>query len=236
MPRHVKLMTASEVARLRDPKRYRVGGASGLILLITPAASKFWMCRVQFNGKRRDVRLGRYPEMSLAYARETTHEVHRAVRAGLAPETYLESAEPVLPTELEDGSHTFNQAAKDFIAFKQSEWKNLRHRKQVRNTLKTYAGPIIGNMDVADITLDDVLKVLKPIWMTKTETASRVRSRIENVLDYATVHKWRSGDNPARWKGLLDKTLPSPGKIRQVRHHPALPFEEMPDPDSGTIQ
>jgi len=230
MPKRARALTAVEVARLREPGRHWVGGAEGLMLLITTAGTRFWVCRVAVNGKRPDVRLGRYPEMSLSQARDAVHEVHRAIRDGRAPKAYLEpEPESAVPLPVPKPSrHTFKQAAKEFMDFKEKEWKNLKHRKQWRSTLATYAYPVIGNMDVSDIELEHVLKVIKPIWLTTTETASRVRGRIEAVLDYATVMKWRRGDNPARWRGRLDKTLPAKGKVSRVRHHPALPFEEMP--------
>jgi len=231
MPKRAKVLTAAEVARVRTPGRHWVGGVDGLNLLITKAKTRFWVCRVVVNGKRYDLRLGRPPEMSLSQARDAAHDVHRAVRDGVTPKAYFASmrAKREVPsTEGITRNPTFRFAAKEFLAFKEKEWKNRKHRQQWRNTLATYAYPVIGDMDVADIELKHVLSVIKPIWLTTTETASRVRGRIETVLDYATVMEWRTGDNPARWRGRLDKTLPAKGKVSRVRHHPALPFEEMP--------
>jgi len=230
MPKRAKALTAVEVARLRDTGRHWVGGAEGLTLLITKAGTRFWVCRVSVNGKRPDVRLGRFPEMNLSQARDAVHEVHRALRDGREPKAYLDPVpDPAaLPHAPSPPRHTFKQATKEFLDFKEKEWTNLKHRKQWRSTLTTYAYPVIGHMDVANIELEHVLKVIKPIWLTKTETATRVRGRIEAVLDYATVRRWRKGDNPARWRGRLDKTLPAAGKVSKVRHHPALPFEDMP--------
>jgi len=233
MPKRAKALTAAEVARLRTQGRHWVGGAEGLMLLVTQAGTRFWVYRVTINGKRPDVRLGRYPEMSLSQARDAVHEVLRAVRDGLTPKAYLvpapaSLAPASLPPAPKPVKHTFRYAAQEFLTFKEKEWKNRKHRQQWRNTLATYAYPVIGNMDVAEIELEHVLKTIKAIWLTTTETASRVRGRIEAVLDYATVMKWRRGDNPARWRGRLDKTLPAKGRVSRVRHHPALPFEEMP--------
>jgi len=230
MPKRAKALTAAEVARLRTPGRHWVGGADGLNLLITKANTRFWVCRVAVGDKRPDVRLGRSPEMSLSQARDAAHDVHRAIRDGRAPKAYLtsvqEPAEP--PPTPATVKHTFKFAAQEFLASKEKEWKNRKHRQQWRNTLATYADPVIGDMDVSDIELKHVLAVIKPIWLTITETASRVCGRIKAVLDYATVMEWRKGDNPAQWRGRLDKTLPAKEKVSRVRHHPALPFEEMP--------
>jgi len=122
---------------------------------------------------------------------------------------------------------TFRACAETYIETQEAGWRNAKHASQWRNTLKTYAYPIIGDLPVEAIDIEMVLEVLNPIWKTKTETASRVRSRIEQVIDWAAVHRYRTGENPARWKGHLDKTLPARSKVQKVRHHPALPYEEM---------
>jgi integrase len=114
------------------------------------------------------------------------------------------------------------------IEFQKSGWRNAKHAEQWQNTLDTYAGPVFGNLPVQAVDTALVEKVLKPIWSSKTETASRVRGRIEAVLDWATVQKYRKGENPARWRGHLDKLFPSRSKVRKVEHHPALPYGELP--------
>jgi len=123
---------------------------------------------------------------------------------------------------------TFKVVAIEYIDTKKAEWKNQKHTAQWLNTLVTYAFPKIGSMPVDNIDTKHILEVLKPIWNTKTETASRVRGRIELILDYAEVQKWRTGSNPARWKGHLKAILPSPQKIAEVKHHEAMPYEELP--------
>jgi len=122
---------------------------------------------------------------------------------------------------------TFSEAVRQFLVDNQPSWRNAKHRQQWENTLNTYAIPVLGPLAVKDIQLAHLLEVLRPIWKTKTETASRLRGRIENVLDWAKVHGYRDGENPARWKGNLDKVLPTPGKAKTVKHHAALPYQEV---------
>lgn len=224
MPKKAKELTAAAVAKLKEPGRYAVGGAEGLHLRITPAGTKLWVCRLVVGDKRRDIGLGDFPYVSLSEARDKARDARRSVRNGVDPvpvKPKLESA-PAAPV------HLFRKAALELIASKRDEWRNAKHKAQWANTLETYAFPVLGDMDVAEIKMADILEVLKPIWTTKTETAKRVRGRIENVIDYATVHEWRKGDNPARWDGLLDKVLPAPSKVAKVEHHKSMPFEEVP--------
>lgn len=202
-----------------------MGGAEGLHLRITPAGTKLWVCRLQVGERRLDVGLGSFPEVSLSEAREKARDARRAARAGINP--VQPKPRPELPVAPK--LNTFRMAARELIVSKRDEWKNAKHRAQWENTLETYAYPVLGDMDVSAIGLPEVLNVLKPIWLEKTETATRVRGRIESVLDYATVHNWRTGDNPARWRGLLDKVLPAPAKIAQTEHHKAMPSEDTPE-------
>ena len=123
---------------------------------------------------------------------------------------------------------TFDECAAAFIEAKQGEWKNPKHRQQWTNTLATYASPVIGKLPVADVDTGLILKILEPIWNTKTETASRLRGRIESVLSWATTRKYREGENPARWRGHLDTQLAKPSKIKKEMHHAALPYKELP--------
>jgi integrase len=122
---------------------------------------------------------------------------------------------------------TFRECAEAILEAKRHEWKNAKHASQWQNTLKTYAYPVLGDLPVQHIETSHVLKALQPIWTKKPETASRVRQRIENILSWATARDYRSGENPARWRGHLDKLLASPAKIKTIRHHPALPWSEV---------
>ena len=222
MPKRAKELTAMAVAKLKAPGRYAVGGAEGLHLRITEVGTRLWVLRISVGDQRRDVGLGNADDVSLSQARDAARDARRAVRLGEDPAPRKVKPPPVKKI------HTFELTAKELIASKKAEWKNEKHQAQWSATLNTYAYPLIGSMDVASIGLDEVLQVLKPIWSIKTETATRVRGRIEAVLDYATVHKWREGDNPARWKGLLDKVLPAPGKIAKPEHHAAMPIDDTP--------
>jgi len=222
MPKIAKTLTAAAVAKLREPGRYPVGGVDGLMLRVTPSGTRLWVCRVVAFGKRRDFGLGRYDEVSLSQARDAARALRLSISQGIDP-----TLPPPKSTSLPK-PHSFKEAADAFISGKQHEWKNPKHRQQWVNTVETYAHPILGERDVASIALSEVLEVLQPIWISKTETASRLRGRIETILDYAAVQGWRSGDNPARWKGLLDKVLPSAKKLKNTRHHPAMPLSQTP--------
>lgn len=224
MPRIAKELTAAAVAKLKEPGRYRVGGVRGLQLRVTDTGTRLWIYRVMVAGKRRDIGLGNLQDVSLSQARDAARAMGDSVRKGIDPRPTPAPA-PALPPK----RNLFKVVADEMIAAKKAEWRNDKHKAQWTNTLTTYAYPTMGEMDVADIELTHVLDVLKPIWTKKTETATRVRGRIEAVLDYATVHNWRSGDNPARWKGLLDKVLPAPAKVAKAVHHPAMPIDDTPD-------
>ena len=223
MPKRAKELTAAAVAKLRTPGRYPVGGAEGLHLRITEAGSRLWVCRIIVGDKRRDIGLGRYEDVSLSQARDEARDKRKMVRQGVNPMPTAKEAPPKPKTP-----HPFRKVAAEFIAGKKEGWKNEKHKAQWSSTLETYVYPFIGDMDVADVAMANVLDVLRPIWSAKTETATRVRGRVESVLAYAAVQGWRDTDNPARWKGLLDKVLPEPEKIKKTEHHPAMPIDEAP--------
>lgn len=193
---------------------------SGLRLVVTNALSRRWVLRYTVHGKRREMGLGSYPLVTLAQARDESLEYRRLAKDGVDPIHSRRQENQRVPT--------FTSCAAALIRSKRRSWKNRKHGRQWVSTLKTYARPKFGDKPVDQITNDDVLAALKPIWQTKTETASRVRSRIENVLDYATAMKYREGPNPAQWRGHLDKLLPSPKTIAKVVHHPALPYADLP--------
>lgn len=221
MPKRAKELTAVAVSKLREPGRHAVGGVEGLHLRITDVGTRLWVCRIMVSDKRRDIGLGNFEDVTLSQARDKARDVRRAARLGEDPAPRPVRPEPVKPR------HLFKTAAAELIASKQGAWKSDKHKAQWSATLEAYAEPVLGEMDVADIKLSHILDVLQPIWSTKTETATRVRGRIEAVLDYATVREWRHGDNPARWKGLLDKVLPAPLKVSKPAHHKAMPIEEV---------
>lgn len=226
MARKAKELGALEVSRLDSPGLHFVGGVAGLALQVTGTGARSWILRVMVGGKRRDMGLGGYPDVMLAGAKEAAREARKQIKNGIDP---IEDAK-TKRSELyaaRASAMTFSEAAKAYIAVKEHEWKNDKHGDQWRNTLATYADPVIGNVFVRDIEQSHVMRVLEPIWMSKTETAKRLRGRIEKVLDWARVRGYRSGENPARWRGHLDTLLQAPGKVQTVEHHPALPIDDL---------
>lgn len=165
--------------------------------------------------------LGTYPEISLATARDRALEARRSIRDGKDPIA-------VRATQRGMEGHTFESVATEYIAAHRAGWRNPKHAEQWTATLQHYAYPTVAKLSVAAITTDHVVRILKPIWETKTETASRVRGRIEAVLDYAKVRGWRAGENPAAWRGHLDHILPARSKVKRVEHHPAVPWRDLP--------
>lgn len=226
MPKRILEKTALEVSRLRTDGVYSVGGAPGLHLQII-GGSRVWVFRYRFMHQRRRMGLGSYPAVSLAAAREAARQAIGLRDAGVDPlkarADEREAARLAIAKRLE-----FDQAAESFIKEHESTWRSLKHVQQWRNTLTTYASPHFGTVPVSDIDQAMVLRALSPIWKTKTETASRLRGRIEQVLDWATAHGHRSGTNPARWRGQLEHILADPDKVAPVKHHEAVPFAQLP--------
>ncbi|MQM37690.1 Prophage integrase IntA [wastewater metagenome] len=227
MPKKARELSALEVRRLDRPGLHAVGGVGGLLLRVADTGARYWVLRTMVCGKRRDIGLGPYPEVSLKRAREEAAEMRAKARKGVDPVAERQAARDALRAA-QAATLTFDQCASRFIASKEREFRNPKHVKQWRSTLDTYASPVIGRLPVDHIELAHVVEILQPIWETKTETASRLRGRIEKVMDYATVRGYRSGENPARWKGNLDAILPAPGKLKKVRHHKALPWRDAP--------
>ena len=217
------------------PKRTPLG--SGLYLTIKEGGSTSFAYRYQIRGKRRQIGLGAFcpKNNTLAMARNNTLEFKAMVNQGIDPieqslrQTENEHAQ-IKANQIKDEikQATFDKVAVEYIESKKAEWKNVKHHQQWINTLSTYAFPTIGKMPVSDIETTQILAILKPIWNTKTETATRVRTRLEAVLSYAEAHNWRTGGNPARWRGHLSAILPSPQKLKDRKHHSALPYTELP--------
>lgn len=224
MPKKARELSAIEVKRLTEPGFYSVGGVAGLHLQVTKTGARSWILRILIGNKRRDVGLGGYPDVQLAQARDKARDVREKVAQGIDPVAERQTARSALLAQ-QMRSITFKQAALEVIKKKQLEAGNTKHAQQWHNTLETYAFPVLGRMAVSDIELVHVKQALEPIWTTKTETASRVRQRIEAVLSWATVHGHREGENVARWKGNLETILPAPTKIAKVKHHRALDID-----------
>lgn len=205
----------------REAGLFSDGG--GLWLRVTSTKTRSWIFRYTRAGKTHDIGLGPYLNVSLELARQKAADMRAALGRGDDPMALRVSAKAAIAHRM-----TFKQCAEQYIADNAPGWKNAKHADQWRATLETYAYPVIGKLDVANVDIHHVLKIAEPIWTTKNETANRVRGRIESVLAWATTRKLRTGDNPARWKGHLDTILPAPSRVKQIKHHAALPYEELP--------
>jgi integrase len=222
VPRKAKELSPLEVRRLSQPGRWSVGGVDGLALQVTESGARSWVLRVTVAGKQREMGLGSFPSVPLAEAREKARAHRAKVEQGDDPITTRRAAQSAVIAE-RNAQQSFSVVAAQYIAQHEKTWKNNKHAAQWQATLRAYAEPVMGGMFVRDVTVAHVIKVLEPIWANKTETATRVRSRIELVLDYATARGFREGPNPARWRGNLDAALPKPSKVTKVQHHAAVP-------------
>ena len=237
MPRRAKEMTPTEIRRLtcsvgKDGTPYNtfhaVGGVSGLVLQVTPTGGKTWLLRIKVGAKRRSIGLGPFPDVPLTKAREKARECKEKIERGIDPVAERKAIRRALIAE-QLSAVTFASAMNNYINMKSKEFRNPRQRQQWQNSLETYAVPHIGDTPVAEIDLPHVKAVLDPIWENKTETANRVRARMENILGWSAVHGYRSSENPARWSGFLDEVYPSPEKIKKRGHHNALPVAGLPE-------
>ena len=226
MGRKAKELGPLAVGRLASPGLHFVGGVAGLALQVNDRGARSWVLRVQVGDKRRDMGLGGFPDVSLAGAREAARAARAKVRDGIDPVANSRALRSAMKAD-QAHAKTFKFCALAYIDTHEAGWRNAKHAQQWRNTLDTYAYPLIGDLLVRDIGLPHVLAVLEPIWTKKTETASRLRGRLESILDWATTRGYRAGLNPARWKGHLDTVLPAAGTVANAGHHSALPVGDI---------
>lgn len=224
MARAVNRLDPRTVASKHKPGYYADG--NGLYLQISASGSKSWLLRFMLNGRAREMGLGSVQVRPLAEARSRAAKARAMVQDGIDPIEARDTEEKRKALDVAR-SVTFIECSNAYIAAHRAGWKNAKHASQWENTLATYCGPVFGALPVQEVDTALVCKVLEPIWTEKPETASRLRARIERVLDWATVREFRTGDNPARWRGHLDKLLPALKKKLRVKHHPALPYTEI---------
>lgn len=225
-PKHAQELTAMAVKKASKPGYHYVGGVPGLILQVAETGSKSWILRTTVGNKRREIGLGGYPEISLKAAREAARAARAQIRDGIDPVAERKAARAAL-IAAQGKTITFKAAAYRCHSAKSAEFRNDKHRKDWISSLERYAFPVIENLPVSDIELPHIMQVLEPIWTTKTETATRLRQRIESVLTWATVSGFRQGENPARWDGNLKEVLPAPSKIAKTKHYPAVHWRDM---------
>ena len=208
----------------KDPGLIADGG--GLYLQISRSGSKSWVFRFMLNRRSREMGLGSLNAVSLSLAREKASQCRTLLADGIDPIEYrdAEKSKQIAHTHK---NITFREASESYIRSHSAGWKNAKHAAQWASTLNTYAYPILGEVYASEIDTSLVVQVLDPIWSVKTETASRVRGRIEKILSWATVSGYRKGENPARWRGHLDNLMPPPSRMRRVKHHAAMPYSEV---------
>jgi integrase len=225
MAREIERLTAKQVQHAKNPGYYHDGG--GLYLQVSAGLSKSWIFRYTLHGKTREMGLGSFNAFSLADARERAKAQRQLLADGKDPIT-VRDAEKASAAQASTKSLTFAECATRYIAAQRSGWKNAKHAEQWTTTLETYAAPVIGKCLVRDVTTEHVKQILEPIWTTKPETATRVRSRIEGVINWAVHSGYRpEGPNPARWKGHLALSFPKRSKVKKVKNHPSLSYSQM---------
>ena len=230
MPR--KVSNALTPLSVKNAKPGRHADGRGLNLLVKDSGARSWVYRFMLAGKSRDIGLGAAGpgNISLADARDLAGALRLKVNAGIDPleERQQEAAQALASAQAAKVSgKTFKAVAEDYIRANEGSWRNDKHRQQWRNTLASYVYPVIGEMPVAEVSTPHVLSILEPIWASKPETASRIRGRIETVLDAAKAREYREGENPARWRGHIKQILPARTRLSRG-HHKALPYEAVP--------
>jgi integrase len=222
--RAVHRLTAIGINRLKQPGLYADGG--NLYFRIAPGGSRGWVFRFTRNGRTHDAGFGPYPEIAIADARTRAFEWRKLLVSDVDPLEQRKAEQAAAPVAAAK-SITFDDAVAAYLATHERGWRNAKHRQQWASTLATYASPVFGKLPVSAIDTGLVLRALEPIWNEKPITAGRLRGRIEQVLDWARVHRYRSGENPARWRGHLCHLLAAPTKVRTRAHHRAVAYGEI---------
>jgi integrase len=222
------MLTAKRVERTKTPGRYRDGMVRGLLLQVSSTGAKSWVLRFERHGKEHMMGLGSCATFTLKEARERARAARQLLADGVDPLAAKHAARSAAK-QAEARRLVFREAARRFFDQNESRWSNVRYRKQFLSALAAHAFPVLGDMDVAAIAVADVLRALEPHWRDKAVTLDRVRSRIEQVLDWCVVRGHRpAGVNPAKWTGVLDQVLPPPRKVAPVVHHKALDYDQLP--------
>ncbi|CDG55188.1 MULTISPECIES: tyrosine-type recombinase/integrase [Halomonadaceae] len=217
-----KLTTKGVQKLVKESNHGMTNDGDGLYLKIGKGGGASWIYRFRWNGRLRDMGLGSYADKTLSNARESAAENRKLVKQGIDPLAVREQK-----NEKKSVTVTVTHCAARYIQSHRRSWRNAKHARQWVSTLKTYVRPVIGNLPVEEVTTQDILKILTPIWTVKNETAKRVQGRIENILDFAAAHEYRDQVNPARWRGHLDKLLAKPSRVQKVNHHPAMPYDQV---------
>jgi len=224
MARTIEILTPLAITKASKPGLYCDGG--GLNLQVGPTGGKSWLFRYMRDGKPANMGLGPLHTVGLAEARQKACECRKLLLEGKDPKAERDAS--IASSKLAEARMmTFRQCAEAYIESHRHAWKSEKHASQWENTLRDYVYPVIGELPVKAIDTDLVMKCLADIWIAKTETATRVRGRIESILDWASACKYREGENPARWRGHLKNLLAAPSKVAPVIHHPALPYDQI---------
>ncbi len=223
MPKKAEELNALAVKRITQQGMHFVGGVAGLALQVLPTGGRSWVLRVRIGGKRRDMGLGGFPDVPLADARDAARKARSKIKEGIDPIAEAKQARDQLRRAV-DNAVTFREVAESYITQQAPAWKNVKSAAQWRASLKAYAYPVLGNKVVRDITVHDVLAAVEPIWAEKTETASRVRQRIDKILGAAITRGYRSHPNPAAWGDNLENILPARARVKKRSNQPALPY------------
>lgn len=227
MPKMAASLSAIEIRRLSRPGFHAVGEVPGLLIRVTPTGAKQWVLRVRVGARRRAIGLGGFPAVGLAEARDKARELRAKLAEGVDPLEERRAARAALLAS-QAQALTLRRAVERYIAVKGREFASDKHRRQWAAEIDRLVGEALGERQVAEIALRDVLAALEPHWHVRTDTAKRVRQRLERVFDWATVAGHRSGPNPAAWRGGLAELLPSPSKVAKAQHHPAVPLTDLP--------